>query len=494
MSCKYSKSSLLESIFSERTFLVFCLILIPILLYIGEDWRIKKLERKSIPDTLEVLTNTSASTYFIYRDEAKGYEYELLKLFAKSIKKPFKIKQVESLDSLHGLIARGEADLCIRPELICDDDESSYAYVGRKMASAMVLAQRIPPVAHSRKFIAEEEDLRGKTIYVEGDSRYEDYLRKLNERLGGTIDIRLADDSLATSEELIDLIARHHIDYALVDKTLAQISQHFYPKMDFRLQLGKKQKLSWICNKERTDLISALKTWADSLERVEGYRAIARKYFEQEQMSQKEKGRNWSGECEFITGNQLSPYDSLFREEAKRLGWDWKYLLAIAYQESNFRAKIIGYSGARGLMGIMPRTGRIYGASKEELLDPRVAVRVSVDCLMDVQKMFSDIADVEERCKFVLAGYNAGPAHVQDAQRLAKKYGYRTDVWTGNVGRFILLKRLPRYYKDPVCRYGYLRGHETSRYVEDITARVAFYRLRSTTHPLRAVALREQKE
>ena len=172
----------------------------------------------------------------------------------------------------------------------------------------------------------------------------------------------------------------------------------------------------------------------------------------------------------------ISPYDDLFKAQASALPWSWHLLAAIAYQESRFDASVVGWSGARGLMGIMPSTGRIYGASKEALLNPNESIRVSVRCLMDTEKSFRDIANLEERLKFTLGGYNAGIGHVQDAQRLASKYGYDAKVWTNNVERFILLKREAKYYTDPVCRSGYLRGTETVRYADEVSQRYQAYK------------------
>lgn len=151
-------------------------------------------------------------------------------------------------------------------------------------------------------------------------------------------------------------------------------------------------------------------------------------------------------------------------------------LASIAFKESNFKPKIIGWSGARGLMGIMPSTGRIYGASKPELLDPAVSVRVSVECLLTLRnRYFKNITDSEQQLKLVLAAYNAGIGHITDARRLAEKYGYKPDVWDGNVEECVRMKREPKYYNDPVCKAGYLRATETLGYVKAVYDRMHQY-------------------
>ena len=131
-------------------------------------------------------------------------------------------------------------------------------------------------------------------------------------------------------------------------------------------------------------------------------------------------------------------------------------------------------------MGIMPRTGKIYGASTKQLLDPATSVRVSVDCLKAIESLFQkQLPNPEERIKVTLAAYNAGPAHLQDAIRLAQKYGYSSTKWEGGIETALRLKSEAKYYNDPVCRAGYLRGKGVARYVDEVIVRYHSYLNRS---------------
>ena len=73
-----------------------------------------------------------------------------------------------------------------------------------------------------------------------------------------------------------------------------------------------------------------------------------------------------------------------------------------------------------------------------------------------------------ERRKFIIAAYNCGIAHIYDAIALADKYGLDPQKWDGNVEKALLMKMNPKYYNDPVVKYGYARGTETSAYVRRI--------------------------
>jgi hypothetical protein len=92
-----------------------------------------------------------------------------------------------------------------------------------------------------------------------------------------------------------------------------------------------------------------------------------------------------------------------------------------------------------------------------------------------LEQFWKDIPDFTQKIKFILASYNAGPGHVQDAARLAKKYGYNHTEWDGNVEYFILYKSNPKFYTDKVVKYGYCRGTETFNYVRNIVKKYFYY-------------------
>lgn len=436
-----------------------------------------------LPDTLRVVTLQGATTYFKYKHEPLGLQYELVKEFAQEKGLPLHIEVLPSLECIHQAIESGQADLSITPEAISADRHSAFRFVGPEVRNSIVLVQRKRSKFDAGdKYISNVTQLLGKSIYALPGSRFVDRLDRLEEQLGGSIlspttspDSTLSIDSLK-KEDLVSMVASHQIDYALIDRELAHISSKYYPQVDMSLEVSFPQRLQWIIHRDNEVLFKAVEEWAAKQTEHRSSKNIYRKYLEVNKPNEYLLSTNYQGEKTYISSGKISPFDALFREEAIRLGWDWEILASIAYQESNFTPDIIGRSGARGLMGIMPRTGQSFGASAEELLDPQVSVRVSVDCLLAFGKYFNSIDDREQRCKLTLAAYNAGIAHIQDAQRLAEKYGVDPNRWDDSVEVYVRLKSESQYYQDPVCKYGYLRGTETYNYVRKVTERAKMYR------------------
>lgn len=90
-------------------------------------------------------------------------------------------------------------------------------------------------------------------------------------------------------------------------------------------------------------------------------------------------------------------------EEASRQGLPASLILAVAKVESNFKPRAESSAGARGVMQIMPKTGRdLYGVSAAELWDPELNIRLGVDYLKSLIKRYGG------RWDLALSHYNGG--------------------------------------------------------------------------------------
>lgn len=171
----------------------------------------------------------------------------------------------------------------------------------------------------------------------------------------------------------------------------------------------------------------------------------------------------------------ISRYDHLFQKYAPLVRWDWRLMAAQCYQESTFDPRAYSWAGACGLMQIMPATATQVGLEHSQIYDPEQNVAAATRYIQTLNAKFQDIRDANERRQFVLASYNGGFFHIRDAMALARKYGRNPQRWA-DVAEYVLKLSQPQYYKDPVVKYGYMRGQETAGYVESINSRWAQYR------------------
>lgn len=173
---------------------------------------------------------------------------------------------------------------------------------------------------------------------------------------------------------------------------------------------------------------------------------------------------------------RISAYDSIFRTYADTIGWDWKMLAAVAYVESKFDTAAVSAVGARGLMQMMPQTARAMGIPEGKESAPEESVRAAVDYFAYLSHLFRRVPE-PERIHFVLASYNAGFGHIQDAMRLAEKYGKNRHVWNNHVETYLRLKSDSIYYTDSLCRNGRFIGTETILFVRKVQHKYSQYNL-----------------
>jgi membrane-bound lytic murein transglycosylase F len=176
------------------------------------------------------------------------------------------------------------------------------------------------------------------------------------------------------------------------------------------------------------------------------------------------------------TDGKISPYDEWIKEGAQKLGWDWRLLAAVVYQESHFISTGVSWAGARGLMQLMPETAKHFGATNPD--NPAQSLKAGVNFLKYLDSEWKKtIPDNAERLKFVLASYNAGLTHVTDARKLTEKYKKDPNLWDDNVEYYLLKKSDPKFYRQPGLVAGYCKCEEPINYVKDVLERYEEYKV-----------------
>ncbi|MDR1331835.1 MAG: transglycosylase SLT domain-containing protein [Tannerella sp.] len=422
------------------------------------------------PEILEkgeitAVTLNSSISYFRYKGQPMGYEYEMIADFARTHNLRLNIKIAENFLRLVEILQAGEADVVAYPVKIDNVARDSVLFCGHEQQSSLVIVQR---ASRGDTVLTDVTQLIGREVYVKPNTRYHERLENLDRELGGGIRIMDIAKDTVTTEDLIEMVSRGEIPCTVCEDNVARLNRTYFRNINIDLEISFKQRHSWAVRRNSPLLAGAIDEWASNNAGEQTYMAAMKRYFELSKYSFDFKPQ--------IVNGQISPYDPMFKRYASRLGWDWQLLASISWQESHFEPSIMAWSGARGLMGIMPETASHLGFDPLEMDDPEKNIQAGVECLRRFGQRFADVRDSVERIKLTLASYNAGIGHVLDAQGLAEKYGKDPGIWSGSVNEFIRLKSEPQYYTDSVCKYGYLRGTETYNYVDEVLDRYNYYR------------------
>lgn len=352
---------------------------------------------------------------------------------------------------------------CLSPEK--QEREVSYETIaGNKEITA---DYDLPQILESGELIA--VTLNGPDTYYEYREKAMGLQYELAERFATRIGASLRIEVVRDTAELIRRITNNDADLIAVEMDIRPYAQQLTACGAFTTTEGNNRK-SWAVGKGAPELAKALDEW---------YRPELKKAAQEEeqrrflpQFSVRRKPR-----APFLSRSQgiISPYDAHFKRHGGAIGWDWRLMAAQCYQESAFDPNAVSWAGAQGLMQIMPATAQHLNLPMEQIYHPEKNIQAAARYLRELEYKFSDIHPREERMWFVLASYNGGAGHIQDARTLARQEGRNANRWD-EVKHFVLRLSNPGYYNRKEVRFGYMRGSETYQYVESIRQRWNEYR------------------
>ena len=425
---------------------------------------------------IKAVTNINQTSYFIYRGEPMGFHFELLKRFADHLELELEIITSNDIDEALEYLHTGDADLVAIGLSISADRKEMMRFTEPIMQATEVLVQRKPggwarmtADVRESKLIRNQLDLDGKTIYVQKGSSYAQRLYNLERESG--IDIGIIEVPY-DAEELARQVARGEIEYTVCDDYMSNIIGSLNPELDLSTPVSFQQNIAWSVRKDGTNaLLDELNSWITGFRTTREYARLERKYFSGPRPA------NMAASEYFATyTGKVSPFDEIIRYYSSSIGWDWRLVAALIYQESRFNPSVTSPRGAYGLMQVMPETGKHFGLDVTGSVDNNINAGISYIRMLD--QLFSErVSDPDERIKFILAAYNAGHGHVLDAMKLAEKNGLNPGRWEDNVSLFLERKSDPVFYDDPVVRNGRLKqGVAVNAYVADILERYEHYK------------------
>ncbi len=409
---------------------------------------------------LRVLLRNNAASYFLYRGELMGFEYELAREFADYHGLRLEVVVPPSYHELTTWLLEGKADIAmgfLEPDdlqrRLGIDYSDPYHYARQHI------------VVHKDDNAISLADLDDQTISVRSRSHYWKSLSHLQNG-GAGFNLRATDDDVET-EYLIQQVAHGKYKATMADEHLLDIELAKSIPVRSAHTLESEVPHSIALRKRNPELKQALNEFVKRMYKSEFYNLIYWEYFKNRRSVQ----RLARGRIIDALKGQISPYDELVRKYSDHYGFDWRLVTAQMYQESKFDPKAKSHIGARGLMQLMPRTAKEMGV--KDINDPASSIRGGIKYLDWLRDRFDADLVISDRLWFTLAAYNAGAGHVQDARRLAGQLGHDPDRWFGHTEQAMLLLGKKQYAKK--ARYGYVNGSEPVNYVRDIKQRFEAY-------------------
>jgi membrane-bound lytic murein transglycosylase F len=420
----------------------------------GDELLVDDFDRIEGRRVLRMITRNNAAAYFLWRGQLKGFEYELVRQFARQNRLRLEVVvPPHGEDPLRWLV-EGRGDL-VAAALTPTPERRSLGVVFTRPYN--YVQQMIVTRADDER-LDTPEDLGGRSVAVRRSSAYWQTLEQLRQ---SGIPLEL----VAAPEEIIGLVASGEFDLTLADSHIVDIELTWRDDVKTAFPLTDSLPWAWAVREANPQLAEAANAFLAQEYRSLHYNVVYDRYFRDSRRILDHIERR----VDVASG--ISPYDEIVKKYAELYDFDWRLIVSLMYQESRFLPAARSFAGAEGLMQMLPSTAHELGF--DDLNQPDQAIHAGVKYLDWVRERFEAELAVRDRMWFTLAAYNAGPGHVRDARRLAELQGLDPNRWFGNVEQAMLLLSRSQYFQ--AAQHGYCRCTEPVNYVREIRSRYNAY-------------------
>ena len=403
---------------------------------------------------INVLTLNSATTYYQDIDGPNGFEYHLASWFAESIGVKARFIKISSFSELYPELLFGTGDIAAAGLSQGESDFSrSVAYGPRYYEVSNQVLYRKFHVDRPKKVA----NLIGGSLKVISGTAHVKLLHGLLEQYPNLTWIEVDD---IAAEELIEQVEAGEVDYILADSHEIALQRRYFPELRIAFEIGEPRHLRWAYNYGDDDSLAvAIENFFATIEKDGRLEQLVHRHYSHVAKFNYSDVRTFSRRI----ATHLPKYEALFKQASQEVGLDWRLLAAIGYQESLWNARAKSPTGVRGLMMLTQKTAKQMKVKNR--LDPAQSIRGGSKYIARVLQRIPQHIPEPDRTWFALAAYNVGFGHVEDARIITQSRGGDPNRWIDLKQNLPLLAR-KKWYKS--TRYGYARGWEPVKYVENI--------------------------
>ncbi|CEE91142.1 putative protein with periplasmic binding protein domain and lysozyme domain [Xenorhabdus nematophila str. Anatoliense] len=399
---------------------------------------------------LRVSTLSSPLISLNNKNEPTGFDYELTKRFADYLGVKLVIQFRANISQIFDDLENDKADF-LAAGLIYNKERLDQTRTGP--AYSLVLQQLVyrKGTTRPRSF----DDLKGKLVVTAGSAHVSE-LKKWKET--SYPDLTWEETSRENTQQLLEQVSEGKIDYTISDSISLPLQQRIHPNLTVAFDVSEERPLNWYLKRnDDYSLYSAMLDFFSMLAENGIMSRLQEKYFSHV------GSFDYFDTISFIRAinNLLPAYQPIFEKYAGSL--DWRLVAAIAWQESHWDPQATSPTGVRGMMMLTRPTAEWAGV--QDRLDPEESVKGGMAYLHYLMERLPKTIPEDERIWFVLAAYNMGYGHILDVRKLTAAQKGNPDSWLDVKTRLPLLSK-KKYYTNTA--YGYARGYEAYRYVENI--------------------------
>ena len=401
---------------------------------------------------LHVITRNAATTYYTGPHGAEGLEYDLVKAFADHLGVSLKISTEDNLEGMLSKLQSNDYDFAAAGLIATAESEKTLRFSTsyQSITQQLVYNRSIPRPKTM-------DDAVDGMMEVMANSSHVEILNELKKKYPN---LSWDENQDTGSTELLSLVAENLIDFTIADSNEVLLTRRFHPELSVAFNVSKPQPLAWAFPKKKDDsLYNEANKFLAAYKKSGQLAQLLKRHYQHASNYDYAGTNTYLGHVRY----RLPRYQEMFESAAEVNGLDWQFLAAIAYQESHWNPRAVSPTGVKGIMMLTNRTAKDLGI--EDRTIPAQSIKGGAQYIRELSEKFSDVINDKDKLWFTLAAYNVGFGHVQDARIITKRLGRNPDKWV-DVKESLPLLRSKRWYQ--TTRYGYARGNEPVKYVENI--------------------------
>lgn len=271
---------------SKKLLILYAFLLIVAVTTMIQLWRFnqgpQKIGPRDYPEIkeegiLRMITEYNQSGYFVSGDTVQGFQYELSQAIAKLSGLEVQTHLDMSLAKSFEELSDNKCDVIARNIPITSEMRENYLFTEPIVLNKQVLVQRTAEANNGQAPIRNQLDLAQKTLYIPKDSPALLRLQNLGHEIGDTIYV--VEDELYSTEQLMIMVAKGDIDYAVCDQQIARMTQKKLPEVDILTDVSFTQLQSWAVRKDSPVLLDSLNSWLQQIKDSGLYDQIYKRYY-----------------------------------------------------------------------------------------------------------------------------------------------------------------------------------------------------------------------
>ncbi|HHA19364.1 MAG TPA: membrane-bound lytic murein transglycosylase MltF [Methylophaga sp.] len=401
---------------------------------------------------LRVLSRYGPTSYYVKGDSLAGFEYELAQRFAEHLNVHLKIIVPDNLGDMLTMIEQGKADIAAAGLTITPAREEIIRFgpVYQEVTQQLVYRQG----TKKPKNLTNLSD--GQLEVVANSSHVEELISQQQE----IPELDWTENNELDSSGLLELVELQMIDYTIADSNEIAANQALFPELRVAFNVSEPQPLAWAMPRaDDGTLYNEVAAFYEQIEESGFLDRLIEKYYGHIRRFDYVDTR--AVHRRILT--HLPQYQALFEQAAAEYDFDWRLLAATSYQESHWDPKAVSSTGVKGLMMLTQATAKQMKI--KDRTDPVQSIHAGAKYLAYLRDNLPERIVEPDRTWIALAAYNVGIGHVEDARVLTQRSGKNPDLWPDIKESLPLLSK-KKWYE--TTRYGYARGGEPVRYVENI--------------------------